>query len=460
MPWIPRRASSRASSISKGAGLDCAGAARCRAHLHGAGRQARAADLPARRQLHGRARLPGADARRQADALLPGRRQAARCTCRWPWSRTSSRRPGSSCMVAAPKGVAGDRGGRHRPHRDLRGRRCHGEAATGRHRQRHGGRARGRGDPRARRRRHVRHHHVRRRAVRQLQPHPAVERAERRRRTRARSSSTRWPGTRRTASACTPACAVDADRPRTRKVVQAANGVREPYDKLIIATGSRAFIPPIEGVFDEPGGSCRPGVFGFRTLDDCHGIIAAAGRKQERAVIGGGLLGLEAARGLLNHGCEVHVIHLAGHLMEAAARCPAAAPSCARRWRSMGITVHLGQVHRRGAGRGARVTGLAFKDGTHARLRHGGDRRRHQAQRGARPARRPDRRARHRRRQPHALGRRLERLRRRRMRAAPRRGLRPGGAAVGAGQGAGRPHHRPQPATPPITARSSPPSSR
>jgi len=60
----------------------------------------------------------------------------------------------------------------------------------------------------------------------------------------------------------------------------------------------------------------RPGVFGFRSIDDCNGIMAQAVKSRRAAVIGGGLLGLEAARGLLNHGCEVHVVHLAGHLME------------------------------------------------------------------------------------------------------------------------------------------------
>ena len=78
--------------------------------------------------------------------------------------------------------------------------------APGRDRQRHGRRARGRGDPRARRRR-LRHHGVRRRAVRQLQPDPALQRARGQRRTRARSSSIRSTGTPRTASRCTPACA-------------------------------------------------------------------------------------------------------------------------------------------------------------------------------------------------------------------------------------------------------------
>ena len=54
-------------------------------------------------------------------------------------------------------------------------------------------------------------------------------------------------------------------------MVVADNGRREPYDKLLIATGSRAFIPPIAGLHGRTA-RCKPGVFGFRTIDDCNGI--------------------------------------------------------------------------------------------------------------------------------------------------------------------------------------------
>ena len=99
-----------------------------------------------------------------------------------------------------------------------------------------------------------------------------------------------------------------------RSVSSAKNGHAEPYDKLIIATGSRPFIPPMEGT-TMPDGSFKPGVFVFRTLDDCREIAAYAKGKNSAAVIGGGLLGLEAARGLQNFGLEVNVVHLGGHLM-------------------------------------------------------------------------------------------------------------------------------------------------
>ncbi len=82
----------------------------------------------------------------------------------------------------------------------------------------------------------------------------------------------------------------------------------EPYHKLILATGSRPFVPPI------PGREKR-GVFVFRTLDDCWQIADAARQAKRTIVIGGGLLGLEAARGLLSYGVEVTVVEVAPYLM-------------------------------------------------------------------------------------------------------------------------------------------------
>ncbi|MBM7553366.1 nitrite reductase large subunit NirB [Thalassobacillus pellis] len=82
-----------------------------------------------------------------------------------------------------------------------------------------------------------------------------------------------------------------------------------PYDHLILATGSNPFMLPLPGVEKE-------GVTAFRDIKDCEEMIAASSKYQKAAVIGGGLLGLEAARGLLNLGMEVDVIHIADYLME------------------------------------------------------------------------------------------------------------------------------------------------
>ncbi|WP_158964719.1 nitrite reductase large subunit NirB [Chachezhania sediminis] len=96
---------------------------------------------------------------------------------------------------------------------------------------------------------------------------------------------------------------------RDRKVVVGEKG-EVAYDKLVIATGSAPFIIPV------PGKDLK-GVVAYRDLEDTNAMIEAAGNPGSRAVvIGGGLLGLEAAAGLRLRGMEVTVLHLMGHLME------------------------------------------------------------------------------------------------------------------------------------------------
>lgn len=102
-----------------------------------------------------------------------------------------------------------------------------------------------------------------------------------------------------------PAVKLDTDR----KQVMTASGACIEYDKCIIATGSRSFILPVEGAQLE-------GVLGFRTIDDTVQMIEQAKHYKRAAVIGGGLLGLEAAKGLLDQGMDVTVIHLEKWLME------------------------------------------------------------------------------------------------------------------------------------------------
>ena len=88
-----------------------------------------------------------------------------------------------------------------------------------------------------------------------------------------------------------------------------SDGERTPFDKLILATGSSAFIPSIPGVD-------KKNVHVFRTLDDTRALLDKARKGCKAVVIGGGLLGLEAARGLQLRGCEVSVVHLVETLME------------------------------------------------------------------------------------------------------------------------------------------------
>jgi nitrite reductase (NADH) large subunit len=112
------------------------------------------------------------------------------------------------------------------------------------------------------------------------------------------------------------------------------DGTRVPYDKLIIATGSKAFVPPIPGTY-------LHGVFVFRTLEDCAEIAEWAKGTRQVAVIGGGLLGLEAAKGLMTHGASVHVVEMARHLMSVQLD-SAGGAVLGDTVRKMGVVVHCG----------------------------------------------------------------------------------------------------------------------
>jgi nitrite reductase (NADH) large subunit len=148
---------------------------------------------------------------------------------------------------------------------------------------------------------------------------------------------------------------------REAREVEAADGSRTPYDVLLIATGSRPFVPPMANLRTESGGML-PGVFVFRTIDDCEQIANAAANTRRAVVIGGGLLGLEAARGLLTHGCEVHVIQNMSLLMNQQLDASSAA-MLKKTMEEMGVTVHLEKMTSAVLGEG-RVSGLAFADGT------------------------------------------------------------------------------------------------
>jgi nitrite reductase (NADH) large subunit len=148
---------------------------------------------------------------------------------------------------------------------------------------------------------------------------------------------------------------------REAKKVYGTNEIVEEYDKLVIATGSSAFVPPMEGLSNDTDGF-KKGIFVFRTLDDCDNIIKYAENAKRAVVIGGGLLGLEAARGLLNMGLEVHVVHLMQHLMEVQLDRPAG-EVLQHTLEKMGVTIHLEKLTTSILGNG-HVTGVAFKDGT------------------------------------------------------------------------------------------------
>lgn len=96
---------------------------------------------------------------------------------------------------------------------------------------------------------------------------------------------------------------------RAKREVVAEDGTTEPYDRLLLATGSVPFILPVPG-------KDLPGVIGYRDIKDTNEMIDAAKVYQHAVVIGGGLLGLEAANGLLLRGMKVTVVHIGPWLLE------------------------------------------------------------------------------------------------------------------------------------------------
>jgi nitrite reductase (NADH) large subunit len=142
---------------------------------------------------------------------------------------------------------------------------------------------------------------------------------------------------------------------RDRKLVRGAKGIEANYDRLVFATGSRPFIPPITGLPNS-------GVFAFRTLDDAFHIMDHAANTRKAVVLGGGLLGLEAARGLLNRGLEVHVVELMPYPMAVQLDPPAGA-ILRSTLEKMGLHFHLGKSITTAVGVG-KIEGVTLSDGT------------------------------------------------------------------------------------------------
>ncbi|MFE0591155.1 nitrite reductase large subunit NirB [Micromonospora echinospora] len=149
-----------------------------------------------------------------------------------------------------------------------------------------------------------------------------------------------------------PVTAVD----RTRRVVTTAGG-EHPYDALVLATGSYAFVPPVDG-------TDLPGVFVYRTLTDLEAIRAHARGRRVGAVIGGGLLGLEAANALRLLGLDTHVVEFAPRLMPV--QVDEAGGAMLRRYvDELGVRTHLGVATTAlRAGADGTVAGLVLSDGT------------------------------------------------------------------------------------------------
>ncbi|GLI21254.1 nitrite reductase (NADH) large subunit [Xanthobacter flavus] len=149
----------------------------------------------------------------------------------------------------------------------------------------------------------------------------------------------------------TPAAAID----RAARDVILADGRRLPFGKLVLATGSHPIRLPLPGMD-------LPGVHTFRDLDDVEALLAAAAVPGTRAVvIGGGLLGIEAAAGLAGAGVENRLVHLQDRLMERQLDVAAGA-FLKRAVEAKGIEVLLGAASEAIEG-DTRVTGLRLKDG-------------------------------------------------------------------------------------------------
>ncbi|MFE0628375.1 NAD(P)/FAD-dependent oxidoreductase [Streptomyces sp. NPDC058864] len=103
---------------------------------------------------------------------------------------------------------------------------------------------------------------------------------------------------------------------RDERAVVCDDGGVVRYDRLVLATGSNPVLPPLRGLFAEDSGTFPEGVHAFRTMDDCLALSAAVRPGSRAVVVGGGLLGVSAARALAARGAEVVVATQGEHLME------------------------------------------------------------------------------------------------------------------------------------------------
>jgi nitrite reductase (NADH) large subunit len=141
---------------------------------------------------------------------------------------------------------------------------------------------------------------------------------------------------------------------RAGRVATTDAGAIIPFDLLVLATGSAPFVPPVPGID-------KRGVFVYRTIEDLDGILAHAKGARRAAVIGGGLLGLEAARAVVDAGLESHVVEVAPRLMPRQLDGVASA-LLQRSIEGLGVHVHVDKRIGRIVGTDA-VSGIEFSDG-------------------------------------------------------------------------------------------------
>ena len=141
---------------------------------------------------------------------------------------------------------------------------------------------------------------------------------------------------------------------RSARVVRSDRGVEIDYDTVILATGSYPFVPPVPGIN-------KRGVFVYRTIEDLERIIDYGTKAKRAAVIGGGLLGLEAAKAAYDLGLETHVVEFAPRLMPRQID-DAGSRMLVRKIEDLGVAVHLNKVTEEVLGDRA-VDGMRFQDG-------------------------------------------------------------------------------------------------
>ncbi len=144
---------------------------------------------------------------------------------------------------------------------------------------------------------------------------------------------------------------------RVKRIVKADDGTQESYDRLLLCTGSNPFILPVLG-------KDLPGVIAYRDIADTEAMIAAATQYKNAVVIGGGLLGLEAANGLMRRGMTVTVVHVMPTLMERQLDA-VAGKMLQKSLEDRGLQFLIGaQTQELTAGPSGRVAAIKFKDGT------------------------------------------------------------------------------------------------
>jgi len=141
---------------------------------------------------------------------------------------------------------------------------------------------------------------------------------------------------------------------RRRQRVTSDKGEKLDYDIVVLATGSYPFVPPVDGIH-------KAGVFVYRTIEDLEKIIEYGRHAKRCAVIGGGLLGLEAAKAAYDLGLQTHVVEFAPRLMPRQVD-DAGSRILARKIESLGVAIHLNKTTKEVVGDG-RVEGMVFADG-------------------------------------------------------------------------------------------------